>query len=283
MFDEENYLEVARGRYTDQFKESPNFDYLMMIWLMGYEEIQETFINLLDIKDVDKAYGSQLDVIGNIVGQPRTLEDIDSTGFFGFSEDSAALSFGSVSNSAGGLYVSVNQETTTGYVELPDSLYRYFIKAKISSNNAGGTPEEVISSAMSLFSTETVELLDGGSESGVMSLYIGRPWNDEELSSFPGLDETDIANRLLPKPAGVRIDFVDVAIVPTLLAVDRYEAAANRLYYVANTDTYQKLGMTDEEVAKDVVLTSIHYGADAERFNTFVNYDLYQTIGDDKF
>lgn len=234
MFDTIDYLDVARTRYTDQFKDAPNFDYLMIVWMLGYQEIQNVFLNMLSMNDIDQAYGYQLDIIGDIVGQPRTLEDIDSTGFFGFALDSGALPFGSTSNGSGGLYISINQEDARGIIELPDNLYRTFIKAKIVSNNAGGTPEEVIQAARALFSVDTVELLEDNTESGLFSLYIGRPWNDEDLTAFPGLDETVIAKRLLPIPVGVRIDFVDVGISDTIQAVNAWVDASDQLYVLAN-------------------------------------------------
>lgn len=207
MFDEISYLDIARTRYTDQFKNSANFDILMIIWMFGFQDLQKEFISLLSIKDVDRAKGVQLDIIGDIVGQPRTLESIDSTGFFGFQSDPGAQPFGTLEDGSGGVYSSLYESGSAGTIALPDGSYRAFIKAKILSNNTGGTPEDVIAATMALFSVETVEILNDPSESGVFSLYIGRAWNDPNGTSFPGLDETIIAERLLPKPVGVRIEY----------------------------------------------------------------------------
>ncbi len=241
MFENIDYLSVARSRYTDQFKDSVNFDILMIVWMMGYQEIQETLLSLITIKDVDAATGVQLDVIGDIVGQPRTLENIDATGYFGFYSDPGAQPFGSLSTASGGIYNSLYDSGSSGNTSLPDGTYRSFIKAKIISNNSAGTSEDIITAARALFSTDIVEFGDDPT-SGVFSLYIGRPWNDEALTAFPGLDETVVATRLLPIPAGVRIEFRDSGEYETFYAVNRYETAANALDTTVNIELYKTIG-----------------------------------------
>ena len=241
---EKDYLEEARSRITWQFRESDNLDTLLRIWLNGYQEIQNTLLQVQLINDVDIAQGKQLDVIGDIVGQPRELVNVSSTGYFGFLEDPGAKSFGSLKNSSGGVYYSVS-DPESGTIELADTLYRLFVKAKIRNNNAGGTPEEVIAATKDLFQTDTVELLEGDPdnlEGAVFSLAIGREWNDDVLTVFPGLDETVIADRLLPKPSGVRIIYVDVLVIPTLEAVNNWEVAASGLDSLANTTFEENLG-----------------------------------------
>lgn len=233
-----DYLDIARSRYTSQFKESPNFDTLMRIWLEGYQELQEIALDVTFINNVDVAQGAQLDVIGDIVGQPRQLVDISTTGFFGFFEDPGAKSFGSLTNSAGGVWYGLN-DPASGNITLPDDLYKLFIKAKILSNNSGGTPEQVIEAAKQLFQTDEVELLEGNYAE--IYLWIGRPWNDPDLTVFPGLDETAIAKRLLPVPVGVSINYSDIPITETTQAAIAVESASNSLYYVVNTLLPQRI------------------------------------------
>ncbi len=242
MFDNIDYLTQARGRYTDQFKNSVNFDILMIIWMMGYQEIQEELISILDIKDVDKASGVQLDIIGDIVGQPRSLQGLDETGFFGFQSDAGAQPFGSLGNSTGGVYASLYRSTSSQTVELSDSAYRVYLKAKILSNNASGTPEEVIAATRMIFSTDVVELYEDESTSGSFSLYIGRPWNDGTETAFPGVDETALAQRLLPRPAGVRIDFVDESLADIFAQVDNWVNASDALYVLTNYTLHDNIG-----------------------------------------
>lgn len=241
-----NYIEEAEGRVTEQFKNKLNFLNLIRLWTDGYNEIQQTLLDVEDIKDIEESSGVQLDNIGNIIGQPRELTDISATGFFGFESDPGAQPFGSISNERGGLYYSLRDpESATGVVELSDSLYKIFLRSKIIQNNAGGTPEEIIQVVNDIFNPSVVELFEGGSdpdEPAVFTLAIGRDWNDPDLTVFPGLDETQIADRLIPKPAGVRIEYINIQVDPTLLAVNNiWEQAANNLYRVANQEIFQNL------------------------------------------
>lgn len=238
-----NYQEEAEGRVTQQFKDKPNIENLLKVWLNGYQEIQEILLDIELIKDIDESSGVQLDNIGVIIGQPRELVDLSATGFFGFEEDPGAQPFGSVSNSQGGLYYSLDNPDS-GVIGLSDALYRTFLDSKIIQNNAGTNPEEIIDIVKKIFNTETVELFEGGSdedEPAVFTLNIGRDWNDEELTVFPGLDETEVATRLIPKPAGVRIEYIDEQVGPALLAVDAWETSSNNLYYTVNSETNQNV------------------------------------------
>ena len=241
--EEKDYLEINRSRITEQFKNANNLDRLMQIWTEGYQEIQEVILDMLHLLDIDTAVGAQLDMIGEIVGQPRELVDINTTGYFGFDEDPAAKKFGSVSNQQGGIWYSI-RDPLNGTVELSDGLYREFIRAKIISNNAGGTPEEIITTAQGLFSVQMVELVEVGD--ATLTLNIGRrPWNDENLTAFPGLDETAIADRLLPVPMGVKVQYIDAPSIPSPIDdIEDWDAASQQLWDTANITLPANIGDT---------------------------------------
>ncbi|MBG23766.1 MAG: hypothetical protein CMF22_10625 [Idiomarinaceae bacterium] len=232
-----NYVEQAKERVTEQFKDKPHIEQLLTVWLEGNQELEDTFINIEKIKDIDESSGVQLDNIGNIIGQPRELVDIAATGFFGFSDDPGAKPFGSVDNGQGGLYYSLF-DPESGVIGLSDGLFKTFLKAKIVQNNAGTNPEEIIRAVQSIFEPVRVEFFEGGTdenEPAVFTLSLGRDWNDPDQTVFPGLDETQVADRLLPKPAGVRIEYINEQVTPTFEAVETWVVASNNLYATANT------------------------------------------------
>lgn len=243
--DVQNYFEIEEQRITSQFNEAVNLKNLLKVWSNGYQELQETLLDIAEINDIETAQGYNLDVIGEIVGQPRDLLEVSSSGHFGFEQDPGARSFGSVSNDRGGIYYSL-YDPATGNTTLNDLSLRLFIKAKVLLNNAGSTPEDIILAAKYLFQTNNVELYEGGSdanEPAVFSLYIGRPWNDVEETFFPGLDETAIADRLLPRPAGVRIEYVNESVrIPQESALDWWYSVSLSLHYSANTTFPTYLG-----------------------------------------
>lgn len=231
-----NYFEQAITRVTQQFKGKINIERIMIIWEQGLQELQKAFLDILTINDVDSATGYNLDVIGDIVGQPRGLIQISSTGFFGFKQDPGAYTYGTLHDDSGGIWYSLD-DPESGNVLLNDTNYEMFLKSKIIHNNTGSTPEDIIQAVKYIFQTDIVELFEGGtdpSEPAVITLNIGRPWNDPNLSLFPGLDETAIADRLIPRPVGVRIEYVDTTISKTLTSTDKWEEASIKLHQSPN-------------------------------------------------
>ena len=246
-FEKFDYQALVEERITYQFKGALNIERLTRVWTEGFQEIQDTLLAMPQINDVETARGKNLEVIGDIVGQPRGLLQISSTGHFGFESDPGAKSFGSVKNDRGGVYYSL-RDPESGSIELKDTDFRLFVKSKIVQNNTGSTPEDIIKAAEFIFQTEEVELFEGtdSDELAVLTLNIGRAWNDEDATFFPGLDETAIADSLLPKPAGVRIDYIDTNVKETLDPVDYWwNIASLNLYHTANTALPTNLDTTD--------------------------------------
>ena len=71
-----DYLEEGRSRVTEQFKDKNVFDKYLQLLLGGKIELQEVFRQLMQERSIDTATGAQLDIIGDIVGQPRELIDL---------------------------------------------------------------------------------------------------------------------------------------------------------------------------------------------------------------
>lgn len=239
-----DYLQVISERITHQFQGALNIDRLNKVWSSGYQEVQKSLLDISQINDVDTARGKNLEVIGDIIGQPRGLLEVSTSGHFGFLQDVGAKSFGSVYNDRGGTYYSL-YDPESGNVSLNDVDYRLFVKSKIILNNTGGTPENIIQAAKYVFQTDIVELFEGipdSDEPAVLTLNIGRDWNDPDLTFFPDLDETVIADRLLPIPVGVRVEYIDTTATETLNTVNTWNGASTNLYYTVNTTLPSTMG-----------------------------------------
>lgn len=197
-----DYLDIARGRVTQQFKDKPNFDKLLRTWLKDPEDLQNTLSDIDDMKFIDKAEGVQLDNIGAIVGQPRLLVDADLIAFFGFQGKSISRSYGSLDDpSEGGRWKGLEEETT-GNIELSDKEYRLFIKAKIIRNRADATTESVIESIKFLFQASKVHLLEGESPA-CYRVAIGSKLSQQEKNLVKYSYQDGVERTLLVKPAGV--------------------------------------------------------------------------------
>lgn len=206
-FSKEDYLSIARSRYTQQFSNKHWFNSLLRVYIDQLEVLQKIFLEELTILSIDQSSGAQLDNLGEILGQPRELVGLETYGFFGFENDASALSFGSVENGDGGYFYSL-RDTSSGVIKLKDDLYRNLLKVKAISNNTGVTPDDVIEATKILFQAKDVIYKEESTAEFSLTLA-DRRWSDPKKTNFPGFDETVLAKRFLPRPLGVLIKFVN--------------------------------------------------------------------------
>lgn len=126
----------AHQRLLWQFRNSNNIcEYLTAIFTET-QLIFDTVIDVLDQRQLAKASGEQLDVLGRIVGQDRVVVGA-SESLFGFSDDATALGYAELIDGqlvGGGRYLELG-EPESGTRTLTDYEYRQFIIAKIFRNH----------------------------------------------------------------------------------------------------------------------------------------------------
>lgn len=205
-FEVKDYLEIARERYTEQFKNKEVFDRYIQLLIYGQQQLQEVYRDLIQGRSLDTAEGAQLDMIGELVGLPRGVLPASAwdTSYFGFLDvpDSLPMADLDVASEAGIFFDLSNQ--TEGNVTWNDTLYRQFLKAKIFANTSNGTPEELIAATKSILDVSYVELI----ETGNANLLIGfnRILTPVEKYVLQGLGDYQ---RLLPIPIGVGVGYIE--------------------------------------------------------------------------
>ena len=73
-----NHVEEAIGYLLEQFKDQPNIAAFLTAFVEQLQIIEATAWDLYLGRSLDTAIGSQLDVLGRIVGRARTGEDDDT-------------------------------------------------------------------------------------------------------------------------------------------------------------------------------------------------------------
>ncbi|UOL47483.1 hypothetical protein vBPaerPs12_27 [Pseudomonas phage vB_Paer_Ps12] len=204
QFDREDYLEVARERVTEQFKEKPIFDRFLQVLLSGKFDIQNALEDLQTLRSLDTATGKQLDIIGDIVGRPRGLVYQDIFNYFGFAGTERADSFGSLSDpTVGAPWYSVGAPTGNAR-EPSDEEYRMILKAKIIKNRTNLTPEQVIEAYKFVFGVPEVFLEEYAP--AAVRIGIGKILTNVERSLLFDLGG---AGALLPKTIGVNYTYTE--------------------------------------------------------------------------
>lgn len=200
------HLEIARSRVTEQFKEEVVFDKYLQLLVDESLDIQNVMKQLYEQRSIDTAVGRQLDVIGDIVGQPRTLVNADLFSFFGFMGHWQADSYGSLNDVGVGSVWWDGEASSTGNITLNDDLYRLLIKAKIAKNITRATPEDVMNLTNFIFGTGGSTVEDEGHAR--FRLMIGRSLSRQEVGLIRYVNHTaSYESKLLPKPIGVGVEY----------------------------------------------------------------------------
>ena len=200
MVDIVNHRDLAESRLATQFKESTNLIDYIRAGLKEADDLETVFQDLLTKRYLDLAEGIQLDIIGDIVGQPRGFILTVVETFFGFLGAIGSDTFGTIGDAGqGSNFMSISDEEFPEIVT-DDTTYKVLIRAKISKNISRSTINETIDIVLQGISSSTIVIV---SESQA-----------EFKLTFPVLlsDEDKLLlarTNYVPKPAGVSFTLAD--------------------------------------------------------------------------
>jgi len=211
-FNEVDYYAEAVSRYTDQFQNKPVFDKYVQLLLNEKINAQQAMIQLMQLRSLDTATGVQLDNIGNIVGQERILVDTGIYKYFGWEEDITAGEWADETVEGSGFewVDEYSLDSPIQYIALDDNTYRLFIRSKILKNISGISPEEVIEFFNFLFKTSKTKITELYPNTVVVSVGKQLTFQEKQFLYYVNTQQ-GYADRLFPKPAGVRFQFVEVS------------------------------------------------------------------------
>lgn len=224
-----DYAQEATDRTTTQFQDKDIFNRYLQLMLTGKVELREALKEVMQMRNLDNAEGAQLDIIGEILGQPRQLFDSVIIRYFGYKGAIGASPYKSASNTERtyGPYKSVTDKLL-GTRKLTDKEYRRLLRLKIIKNTSNANITAFVDGVKILFGGGNIDYQEdvplGYTEgSATITINIGRDYNDPEEAVFPGLDEISLAKRFLNKPLGVSILFQDPVTLYANFKTDKYE------------------------------------------------------------
>lgn len=205
-FIEKDFLNELVENSTEQFKYKTIWNKYLQLEALNRSELQEVFKTLLQQRSIDEAVGEQLDVIGRIVGQPRTLISFDIYNFFAFKNYLNGDTYGDLTDpSKGGVFYSEGSPTG-GNLTLDDASYRLFIKSKILKNKTASTPEELLLFLSYVFGNDTpIFIVEGGAH---LKIFFGTELStlEKNLLNYISYD-LGYPSRLIPKTLAVSIEY----------------------------------------------------------------------------
>ncbi|MDB5849782.1 MAG: hypothetical protein JWP29_3534 [Rhodoferax sp.] len=184
---------IAFGNWLNQFAGKPALEPVVRSLFAPFVPLDAAFRDMMLARGLTTAQGAQLDGIGTIVGQPRTVQQSVFKAFFGFSSQDAGRGFGQAA-------MRRNNESFADSVVLSDADYRALIHLKIALNNGHGTTPEIIKAAQAIFAVPRVIVQNNGN--ATISVSIGRLLRADEILAAH-------ASTYIPRAAGVGITLTE--------------------------------------------------------------------------
>lgn len=188
--EEQDYKTIARSRLTDRHRSDDTFLAILDTLIEIKEVRQQEYLALADtLLDIDKSTGKNLDLIGKLIGEERTLVNFIDRSYFGFLGARLAEAYDF------GYWYSLYKNKYGTLRTLADEEYRRVLKARVvknSSDNNRNSFLEVLNILPNNKSSIVTEGLDNTAISvevedydGLVSYYLSKYKNDRNLIPVP--------------------------------------------------------------------------------------------------
>ena len=183
---EQDYKTIARSRLTDRHRSDEPFLAILDTLIELKEERQKEYLALADtFLDIDKSTGKNLDVIGRLIGEERTLVNFIDRSYFGFLGARLSEAYDV------GYWYSLYRNKYGTLRTLTDEEYRRVLKARViknSSNSNRNSMLEVLNTLTGNTNSIVTETTDNGvitvevlDRDGLVSYYLSKYKNDRNL------------------------------------------------------------------------------------------------------
>jgi len=128
-----------------QYYDSVNFKSYLSVLAEEVQEVSQASIDTVEYRYLSKAFGKNLENIGEIVGAVRTIAGAGSLGLYGYYEqaDSLGVNDKTIPSSLGGVLYS-SGSTTVADLVLTDRQLRNYIRARIIQNHRMPTIDNIL-------------------------------------------------------------------------------------------------------------------------------------------
>ena len=187
---EQNYATIARSRLTDRHKSDEAFLSVLDTLIEIKEKRQKECLDLAEsFLDIDKSDGKNLDVIGRLIGEDRTLVNFIDRVYFGFLGARLAEAYDF------GYWYSLYKNKYGTLRTLTDEEYRRVLKARVVKNSSDNNRNSFLE-VLNILSNNTSSIVIEGSNNtaisvevedfdGLVSYYLSKYKNDSNLIPIP--------------------------------------------------------------------------------------------------
>lgn len=187
---EQDYKTIAQSRLTDRHRNDETFLAILDTLIELKEERQREYLSLSEtFLDIDKSTGKNLDVIGRLIGEERTLVNFIDRSYFGFLGARLSEAYDV------GYWYSLYRNKYGTLRTLTDEEYRRVLKARVIKNSSDNSRESfleilnILSNNNFSVITESLDnsaiLVEIEDYDGLVSYYLSKYKSDRNLIPVP--------------------------------------------------------------------------------------------------
>ena len=186
----QNYKEIAHSRLTDRHRSDEAFLAILDTLIEIKDQRQNQYLSIADtFLDIDKSVGKNLDVIGRLIGEERTLVNFIDRAYFGFIGARLSEPYDI------GYWYSLYKNKYGTLRTLTDEEYRRVLKARVVKNSSDNGRNSFLEVINILADNESSVVVEGSNntaievrikdEDGLVSYYLSKYKNDNNLIPVP--------------------------------------------------------------------------------------------------
>lgn len=195
-------VERVEELLVPQYQNSTNLKRYIQVFASVFQELYETFLEIESLRTIDLATGSQLDILGDLVGLKRISTTPFDGIYFGFDGEIGAETFGTIGDGdVGALFRTATGSGAAASQILDDELYRKYIEAKALRNHRRMTIPNMIDIVLYITGEPSVEITESSLS---FNLHFPRTLSNAAKVRIS-------TEGFIPKPLGIGITFTDLA------------------------------------------------------------------------
>lgn len=198
---EQDYKTIARSRLTDRHRGDEAFLAILDTAIELKESRQRELLGIAeDFFDIDKSNGSNLDLIGKLIGEERTLVNFIDREYFGFLGARLSEAYDI------GYWYSLYRNKYGTLRTLSDEEYRRVLKARIIKNSSDNGRTSFLKVLNTLLGNEQAVVVEHENNTAIEV----RIKDEDGLASYY-LSKYKSDRNLIPVPLGRRIQVVQLS------------------------------------------------------------------------
>lgn len=196
--EEQDYKTIARSRLTDRHRSDDTFLAILDTLIEIKEVRQQEYIGLADtLLDIDKSTGKNLDLIGKLIGEERTLVNFIDRAYFGFLGARLSEAYDV------GYWYSLYKNKYGTLRTLTDEEYRRVLKARVIKNSSDSSRNSLLEVINALSDNKEAKVIEGIDNTAITLEVVDR---DGLVSYYLSKYKSD--QNLIPIPMGRRLSIV---------------------------------------------------------------------------